>query len=59
MGLTARVLLAVVSAAAVAVGAGLAWLPAGLIVGGAEGLAAVYVWTYLAARTSGEGRRAR
>ena len=42
--------LAVVGALLVAVGAGLAWLPAGLMVGGAEMVAAAYVVGYLGAR---------
>lgn len=45
-----RRIVAVLSAATVAVGVGLLSLPAGLIVAGVEGLAAVYVWIYLEAR---------
>lgn len=43
-------LLAVLGALAVAVGAGLVFLPAGLIVAGLELLAAAYVIRYLEAR---------
>jgi len=46
---TAR-LLAALGAAAVAVGAGLVYLPAGVIAAGVEALAAAYVIGYLEAR---------
>lgn len=53
--------LAVVSAALVAAGAGLIYPPAGLITAGVEGLAGAYVWAYLAtqarARASERSRR--
>lgn len=42
--------LAILGALAVAVGAGLVYLPAGLIVGGVEALAGAYVIAYLRAR---------
>lgn len=42
--------LAVVSAALVAAGAGLVYPPAGLIAAGVEGLVAAYVWAYFAAK---------
>lgn len=42
--------LAIASTLAIALGAGLLALPAGLIVGGLEGLAGVYVAAYLTAR---------
>lgn len=42
--------LAVAGALLVAVGAGLAWLPAGLIVAGVEMVVAAYVVGYLGAR---------
>lgn len=51
--MTAR-LLAVFGALAVAVGAGMAYLPAGVIAAGVEALAAAYVVRYLEAR-GGEG----
>lgn len=44
------VLLAVISALAIAAGVGLVYLPAGLIVGGLEGLGGAYVIGYLKAR---------
>jgi uncharacterized membrane-anchored protein YitT (DUF2179 family) len=44
----AVVLLAVVGAVLVAVGVGLVYVPAGLIAGGVECVAAAYVITYLA-----------
>lgn len=46
----AAVLVAVLSAVAIAVGAGLAYLPAGLIVAGLEGLAASYGALYVLAK---------
>lgn len=54
--------LAVVSAALVAAGAGLVYLPAGLITAGVEGLTAAYVWAYLATQAkarASERRRPR
>lgn len=45
-------LLAILGAAAVAVGAGMIFLPAGLIVGGVEAVAAAYVAAYLTAKRS-------
>lgn len=49
--------LAVVSAALVAAGAGLVYLPAGLITSGVEGLVGAYIWAYLQARTEDQTRR--
>jgi hypothetical protein len=45
-----RLALALASGALIVVGAGMAFLPLGLVVAGAEGLCALYVWTRLEAR---------
>lgn len=50
-------MLAVASAALVAVGVGLYSSPAGLITAGVEGLAGAYAWTYIDARTREVRRR--
>lgn len=45
-----RAALLVLSAFAIAVGAGLAWFPLGLVVLGLEGFAAIYAVSYLEGR---------
>jgi hypothetical protein len=47
-----KLALAVLSALLVVVGAGLVFLPAGLITAGLEGFAALYLWAYMEARRS-------
>lgn len=50
----AAVVMAVLGGVLVAVGCGLAWLPAGVVVAGAELMAAGYVMAYMRARAGGE-----
>lgn len=44
-------ILAIAGALLIAVGAAMVYLPAGLVLAGAELLAAAYVWRYLEARS--------
>lgn len=55
MAVRFAVVLAVLGSAAVAVGVGLAYLPAGVIVGGLEMLASAYAVAYLMARREAKG----